>query len=400
MKPRVLFYVQHLLGVGHLKRAGGIAAAMAAGGLDVTVVHGGTPEEGISYPGAAVHRLPSATIRGGNFSTLITAAGESADEAWRERRRDELLALADRLRPQAILLELFPFGRRQFRFELLPLIEAARAWSPRPAILSSVRDILVRPVKLSRETEAADLVLSAFDEVLVHGDPDFVPFGSSFGEAARIAAKLRYTGYVSSDLSALGGKSAIAPQGPGAGEVIVSAGGGAVGARLLQAALAARPRSAAHRLDWRFLTGPRLPQPEFDGIAALGRAADAGAGGRVHVERFRSDFPDVLKRAALSISQGGYNTTIDILRAGVPAIVVPIGAEEETEQSERAERLAARGFLHVLPEALIGERLAAAIDAALADAPRRRAMPAADFALEGAANTARIVAEHAGARRP
>ncbi|GGE15900.1 glycosyl transferase [Aureimonas endophytica] len=399
MTDRVLFYVQHLLGVGHLKRAGAIAAAMAKAGLAVTVVHGGTWEEGIDYPGAEVRTLPSATIRGGDFSTLITANGAPADEAWRAARRDALLAIADELRPQAILLELFPFGRRQFRFELLPLIEAARRRETPPAILSSVRDILVRPAKASRETEAADLVLAAFDEVLVHGDPGFVPFEASFGEAARIAAKLRYTGYVSSDLAALHPSTRADPQGEGAGEVIVSAGGGAVGATLLRAALAARTRSAAHRLDWRLLTGPRLPQPDFDALAALARDAANDAGGRVRIERFRQDFPAVLQRAALSISQGGYNTTIDLLRAGVPAIVVPIGAEEETEQAERAGRLAERGFLHVLPEASLATELGAAIDRALADAPRRRAMPPVDFALDGAARTAAIVADHAARHR-
>jgi predicted glycosyltransferase len=40
------------------------------------------------------------------------------------------------------VIELFPFGRRQMRFELLPLLEAARARSPRPWIISSVRDVL------------------------------------------------------------------------------------------------------------------------------------------------------------------------------------------------------------------------------------------------------------------
>ena len=38
---RVLFYVQHLLGIGHLKRAATRARACAAAGLEVTVVSGG-----------------------------------------------------------------------------------------------------------------------------------------------------------------------------------------------------------------------------------------------------------------------------------------------------------------------------------------------------------------------
>jgi predicted glycosyltransferase len=341
-----------------------------------------------------VHQLPPAGIRGNDFSNLVDEDGNDADDAWRARRRDDLLGLARDFRPDVVLFELFPFGRRQFRFELLPLIEELRSWSPRPAILSSVRDILVRPVKSERETEAADLIENAFDEILVHGDPAFVSFGDSFGPADRIADKLRYTGYVSSEIRT--GRAPAPASGPG--EVIVSAGGGAAGLPLMQAALAARPKTSAYGLDWRLLTGPRLPESSFRSVVADAAAAAAEGGGAIVVERFRPDFPQLLRTAALSVSQGGYNTTIDLLRAGVPAIVVPFGAEEETEQEDRARRLAERGYLQVLDESALGT-LAGVIDGALADAPRRRAMAPVDFALDGAARTVEIVALHAR-RRP
>jgi predicted glycosyltransferase len=393
VSDRVLFYVQHLLGIGHLKRAAAIAAAMADAGLEVTVAHGGAAVADVAYPGATVHQLPPAGIRGNDFSNLVDADGNDADDAWRARRRDDLLGLARDFRPDVVLFELFPFGRRQFRFELLPLIEDLRSWSPRPVILSSVRDILVRPVKTERETEAADLIVRAFDEILVHGDPAFVSFGDSFGPADRIADKLRYTGYVSSEIQT----GRAPPAARGQGEVIVSAGGGAAGLPLMQAALAARPQTRAYDLDWRLLTGPRLPEDDFRVVVALAEAAAAAGGGAIVVERFRPDFPQLLRQAALSVSQGGYNTTIDLLRAGVPAIVVPFGAEEETEQEDRARRLAERGYLRVLDESALGT-LAGVIDEALADAPRRRAMAPVDFALDGAARTAGIVALHARRR--
>ena len=166
----------------------------------------------------------------------------------------------------------------------------------------------------------------------------------------------------------------------------------------MRAALAARSATGARSLDWRLLTGPRLPEADYRSIVAEAAAQAAQGGGAIVVERFRPDFPQLLRQASLSVSQGGYNTTIDLLRAGVPAIVVPFGAQEETEQEDRARRLAARGYLHVLDEAELGA-LAGVIDAALADAPRRRAMAPVDFALDGAARTAEIVALHAR-RRP
>ena len=56
--PRVLFYVQHLLGIGHLKRAALICRALAAAGLDTTLVSGGMPVPGLDIGGARLHQLP------------------------------------------------------------------------------------------------------------------------------------------------------------------------------------------------------------------------------------------------------------------------------------------------------------------------------------------------------
>ncbi len=126
--------------------------------------------------------------------------------------------------------------------------------------------------------------------------------------------------------------------------MIVSAGGGAVGAPLLAAAMAARPLTALAGHVWRFLTGPNLGDDDFKALAKH-------ASERTIVERFRDDFAARLRGATLSISQAGYNTTMDILSAGARAIVVPYEAKGETEQRLRAEILARKGLLTLLPAA-------------------------------------------------
>ena len=45
--PRVLFYVQHLLGIGHWRRAAILARAMTQAGLETTVLSGGSPEDAL-----------------------------------------------------------------------------------------------------------------------------------------------------------------------------------------------------------------------------------------------------------------------------------------------------------------------------------------------------------------
>lgn len=373
---RVLFHVQHLLGIGHLRRAELLAAAMRSRGFDVTVALGGAPVPGVSFAGVRTLALPAAHIAGEDFGTLLDAHGDPVDAAWKARRSEALLDIFRSIRPDVLLLELFPFGRRQFRFELLPLLEEARTATPRPLVATSLRDILVAARKPGRIEEAAALAEAHVDAILVHADPAIVELGATFPLAGRLASRIRYTGFVAPP-------APFGASGEGAGEVLVSAGGGAVGATLLFAALAARPATRVKDAVWRFLAGPNLSDADYARL-------EAAAGPTTIVERFRPDFSARLAHAALSVSQAGYNTVMDVLRARVPAIVVPYETASETEQRLRAKLLAAQGLLTLVPaDALSPERLAAAIDAAVL-----RGRPAhAKVDLDGAQQSARLIEE-------
>lgn len=333
---KIFFHVQHLLGIGHLKRAATLARALRRAGFEVTLASGGAP-----VPGIDVLQLPPATSP--DFKQLLDENGKPVDEAWKARRRDALLDAFRRFAPDALLVELFPFGRRQLRFELLPLLEEAKG----KLVVCSVRDLLQpRP---AREDEALECFERYFDHLLVHGDPRI----THFENAARLAGKIHYTGYVAEEYTAQGDA--------GSGEVLVSAGGGAVGARLLEAALQARPLCALRAKTWRILAGVNFP-----GLEAL----QARAGDGVVVERFRNDFTLRLRNCVLSVSQAGYNTVVETLQARARAVLVPFAAGGEVEQTARARLLEERGLVQVVEEAVLSPAtLAAAIDRAAA-APR------------------------------
>jgi len=108
----------------------------------------------------------------------------------------------------------------------------------------------------------------------------------------------------------------------------------------------------------------------------------------VSVERSRADFQALLAGCALSISQAGYNTVAETLQARVRSVLVPFAGGGESEQTERAELLAARGACQVVPEAALSpQALAAAVDRA-ARAPR----PAAGLVdLGGALKTTQLI---------
>src|SRR6185503_16177226 len=103
----------------------------------------------------------------------------------------------------------------------------------RPLILSSVRDVVRDTASEERLRQTCEIIDAHRYRVLVHGDPKVVPFEVSFPAAASIEDRRHYTGYiVESDLTPRGSQ--------GTDEVVVSIGGGAVGAPLLRAALEAR----------------------------------------------------------------------------------------------------------------------------------------------------------------
>ena len=379
MTARILIHVQHLMGIGHQSRAALIARALDAAGAEATYVSGGFPVPGLDVGGAEFIQLPAARAADRHYRGLVDEELRPVGEAWRRARRDHLLRVLEERRPDVVVTETYPFGRRLLRFELLPLLDRLAAEHPATRLVSSVRDIVERRSKPERERETLELVRSRYHRVLVHSDPEVVPFGASFPFAAEMGDRLSYTGYV-----------AQAP-GPGEGEagrneIVVSAGGGRVGEALLRTAIAARPLSAHSKREWRVLVGPDLPE---SGLSRLREEAPAG----VRIERNRRDFPHLLARCRASISQAGYNTATDILRAGTRAVLVPYADSGEREQTLRAEVLAARGFATVLPpDRLAPESLAVALDAA-AELPRPHGQ---HIRLDGARRAASLILGSAG----
>jgi len=363
VRARVFFYVQHLLGIGHLRRAATLARELVKGGFDVLLVSGGAPMNGLALDGVRFHQLPPLRAADARLKELARLDGRPLDDGFRAARTRELVDLLRAEAPDILMTEQFPFGRTQLRFELLPLLDAAHGLASPPWIVSSVRDVVRRSASPARVDEMV-ATFEAFDALLIHADPALVRFDESFPAWPDIEARALYTGYVV-ELETSG-----APVGDvGKAEVIVSAGGGAVGAPLLRAAILARPMTPLADRRWRLLFGPNLPDADQ---AAL--AEHAGDG--IIVEPARDDFPLLLRNAALSISQAGYNTVVETLCHADRAVLVPFGTARETEQADRARILAERGMVAAVPpDSLSPATLAAAVAAAWAGSSIRSFPP-------------------------
>jgi len=353
---RVMIVVTHLLGTGHLSRALVLARAINAAGHQSTVVSGGFPAPHLDQSDVTLCQLPPIRSDGVQFTRLLDDTGAPAQNAYMSKRRIALLHAFDALSPDVVVTELFPFGRRVLRDEFIALLEHAHKQTPRPRIAASIRDILAPPSKSGKAETAAALVNQYYDAVLVHSDEQITPLSASWPVTPALARKLLYTGYVAP--SAAGAH----PDRLGQGRVIVSVGGGAVGGPLLETALEAAKRDET--LQWHLLVGGK-------DAAAKSASYAITASPSVTIEPARPDFRQMLCHAAASVSLCGYNTALDILQAGTPAVFVPFDEGGEVEQTLRAQQLAKLPGIALLPAAkLSAQSLYEAVLNAMAAPPR------------------------------
>jgi predicted glycosyltransferase len=128
-------------------------------------------------------------------------------------------------------------------------------------------------------------------------------------------------------------------------------------------------------------TGPFMPDEEFN---HLKRSATKN----VQINRFTPDFLSYLAAADLSVSMGGYNTSMNILSAGVPALIWPYPGDRE--QGLRAERLARIGIVSVIREK---DLQPARLGARMIEVLSRKSKNTGRIDLNGSLNTARWLAE-------
>jgi predicted glycosyltransferase len=379
-RPSLLFYCQHSLGMGHLARSLTLADALGVD-FDVVLLNGGRLPRGTRVPpGVVVVNLPPLGQDAG-FNHLVSHDAAMTVAQAQTCRRRLVVETFDRVRPQIVLIELYPFGRKAFEFELLPLLEAVSASGvDRPKVLCSLRDILVngRDNQVAHDERASKRANAHFDAVLVHSDPSFARLEESFRPATPLRVPVHYTGFVAPPSV---GTWAVRRQ----QRLIVSSGGGIVGEPLVRAAVEVHAAlEAATGLTTTVVAGPFLPEPIW---AWLKGEADRSPA--LTAVRQVPDLAHEIRCSALSLSQCGYNTTMDLLRAATPAVVVPFHESGENEQGRRAQRLAELGVLRVVPPVeLDAHRLLAELIAALAFRP-----PVVTLDLDGANATARILGD-------
>jgi len=378
---KIIYYCQHIWGVGHFFRSLEICKALAA--HEIIMVSGG-PEVDTPVPAhVRIVRLPG-LMTDRNYSGLFpTDKGRTLDAVKAERQKI-LFQLFERESPEIFVVELYPFGRKAFRFELDPVLESIRCGRiHRSVVVCSLRDILVeKKDPAAYEKRVVGILNRWFDKLLVHADPKLVGLDATFSRLGDIAIPVVYTGFITPrPMTAIRGQIR---SGLGVDDdaflIVASAGGGQAGIVLLEPLVECFPELTADRpAVLCVFTGPYMPDAEF---ARLLVRADR----HLKIERFSPDFLSLLASADLSISMGGYNTSMNLLATKIPALVWPYPGDRE--QGLRADRLAQIGAVTVLKESdLQPERLVEIIR----DRILNPETVSHSIDLDGAASTARHI---------
>lgn len=339
---KILHYTQYVLGIGHLFRSLAIDRALAPNIVDL--VTGGAEVPMPMPDNVRHHAIPALRMDPEYTAMLPVDTGQHLEHIWKERK-SRLLDLFLGLDPEVILVEMFPFGRRRFAREILPVLKANHLRRRPALVLCSVRDILVE--KKNQDTFER-MVLGwlnpHFDGVLVHADPDLIRFEQTFSRISEIACPLWYTGYVAQGPTLPDKHSARAALGLAQERriILASAGSGTVGHNLLGPVLEASillNRTLPHQLL--MFTGPHAAHEEQKRLAARGAHHPHAI-----IRDFTPRFPDHVLACDLSISRGGYNTTMSLLACGTKGLMHPY--DHDREQRMRLDALVKGGHVGLL----------------------------------------------------
>jgi predicted glycosyltransferase len=357
---RALVYSHDTFGLGNVRRMLAVSEALLARdpNLSVLLVTGSPVAHSFRLPPRLDYiKLPCLTrVESERYEVkfLKTELDETIG-----LRSSMLLNAASRFKPDLVLVDKKPSGIRD---ELGAALQYLRRHLPRTRNVLVLRDILDSPEVTRRTWERGcyhALINEFYDQILVLGAREVFDAPREYHFPAGSTDKVRYCGYV--------------PRSPGVMSrdevrralrlpdqdqlVLVTAGGGADGFRLLDTYLSGVARRGSAGKHSLVVAGPELPDAQR---MQLARAAAQLPG--VTLVEFLDDMMSYIGAADMVVSMGGYNTVCEILSARKRAVVVP-RVRPVAEQGMRAERMARLGLFETIhPDELSPEGLFDAVE--------------------------------------
>jgi predicted glycosyltransferase len=367
--PRIIMYSQDGFGLGHMRRTNSIAGWFLRICPQACILTLSDSRLGEFFASSRNHdylKLPSIVKTGpGNWRAVNLAL--PFDEIYL-LRQEVIRSAVLNFRPHILLVDHMPHGAMG---ELLPTLEALRASGADTKIVLGLRDILDAPPVVQdrwRVERAIEAIERYYDMVLVYGQRDVFDLAKQYRFPRAVRSRMRYCGYVCTpniSQTAAGIRAVHLAQAPEDTRLIVSmAGGGDDAYPMMRALLDALPAILAQQAcKLVLIVGPFMPPESQRDLRE--RARDLP----VSILRSVDDIPGYIEAADLVVAMAGYNTTVEILRLGHRAILIPRPGPS-AEQRMRARLFAERGWVSMIdPDEVSVETVAGAVVHSLRQEP-------------------------------
>jgi predicted glycosyltransferase len=402
-KPKILIWVESLLGKGHLPQIDEYASILVKKGYDVHVVSSSFwrgPE--LNYGGATLHDLGD-NMKGDKklrihfnaklkvYTTPDNVPLENARNFFslREEKLENIIA---KVSPDAIVTDHYPFARGNLPdiHNVIKKIGQKRK-DGIPIIIGEARDVIGAfsgPSGGSKES-AEDIIQNCYDAIFVMSDPHYCEFQSGIDPTC-YANKIQYVGYQGSK-KLLTRDSSISDE----ERKIIMAGGSsqttewfAFVKQVIHVYQSLPNDNPLKKHELIIYLSPDYSEEQFGTIQKLGKQVSQGritVSRNVPIEQFRNE----IVNASHIISHAGVNQAIEVLASGVPSIMAARELHaENNEQSIRAQEFCKKGApLIILP--IEDWNSQSAVTEAMLDLSRQKFLSnKEDIKLNGGANLA------------
>lgn len=341
---RMLIYSHDTFGLGHLRRCLNLATALVETnpGLSILLVTGSTVAHRYQLPPRVDYvKLPA--VQKVSPQDYAARAVAMSDDGVRNIRSNLLLRTARDFNPDLVLVDHSPVGMRG---EMRPTLEWLHDNRPECVKLLGLRDIIDEPatvIESWKKQNIYPLLSSVYDHVLIYGARSFFDPITAYQFPADLASRSRFLDYVVEE----------PPDGPVPGYadtqgrrrplVVVTTGGGDGAVELIVGTMLDMLAEHADQVnfDTVILPGPLAP------AEVLAELRQRATGPHLSCEEFVPSTSPYMQAADLVICTGGYNTTVQLLRYGRRALMIP-RVMHRAEQLLRAKRLQELGLVEFL----------------------------------------------------
>jgi predicted glycosyltransferase/glycosyltransferase involved in cell wall biosynthesis len=327
-QARILFLAKDGPGLGHLQRISRLAGSIQGPCASLVLCGHRSTAWMVSESCEFIH-IPSLDSLLPDENYWGRQPFVEMEKARAMQMRAEIIeAVAKSFRPDAIVVDYLPSGQNQ---EWLPAIEL-----PIAARYFIVRGVLGDRVSQRRrllDGRGTELLEQKYDRILITCDPRICNVVEEYDLSPSMAAKAEYIGYVSEPIPpALRMKARQERQlGPNETWVVCSAGGGALGEKIIEECYRAAISLPKTKFD--IVVGPRSALPwQFCSV-------DIHTAGNVRYQRESRHLALLHAAADVVVCAGGYNSLVEILEGQARLISCPAQADVNDEQYIHARRL-------------------------------------------------------------